>query len=173
MIVRKVVTVLAATLCVAAVGFGQTKQKLAPTPAKSKLNVIKEGAGIEGIKVGKSTADDVVKRFGKVYRWEINKKYSYQMTYDRLGLSFYFCQSDKKEEIFLIEIKSPYKGKTSKGIVLGQSTKEETEKAYGKPKDGFEYPGINFYYNKYGKRNLITEIDIVETSGLRQCQDKK
>ncbi|MEQ1922633.1 MAG: hypothetical protein ABL952_08995 [Pyrinomonadaceae bacterium] len=170
---RNVVFILAVTMCVAAVGYGQSKQKLAPTPAKSKLNVIKEGAGIEGIKVGKSTSEDVIKRFGKVYRWEINKKYSYQMTYDKIGLSFYFCQSDKKEEIFLIEIKSPYKGKTSKGIVLGQSTKEETEKAYGKPTDGFEYPGINFYYNKYGKRNLITEIDIVESSGVRQCQDKK
>lgn len=159
---RKLVFVVAATLCLAAMGFGQ-----------AKLNTIKEGSGIEGIKVGKSTSKDVIKKFGKVYRWEINKKYSYQMTYDRAGVSFYFCQTDKTEEIFLIEIKSPYKGKTSKGIILGTSTKEETEKKYGKPKDGFQYPGINFYYNKYGKRTVISEIDILETSGLRQCKERK
>ncbi len=156
--------ILAAVIFLAASGQGQPKQQ---------LNLIKEGVGIEGIKVGRSTSADVIKRFGKVYRWEVNKKYSYQMTYDNLGLSFYFCQNDKTESIFLIEIKSPYKGRTSKGVVLGRSTKEETEKLYGKPRDGFEYPGINFYYNRYGKRNIISEIDIVETSGLRQCDAKK
>jgi len=151
------------------------KAQAKPTqPAKpGGLKIIKEGVGIDGIVVGRSTSKDVIKKFGKVYRWEVNKKYSYQMTYDNAGVSFYFCQSDKTEEIFLIEIKSPYKGKTTKGIVLGRSTKEETEKIYGKPKDGFEYPGINFYYNRYGKRNLITEIDITEKTGLRQCDAKK
>lgn len=139
----------------------------------TKPNVIKEGVGVMGIKVGSSTSKDVVKKFGKVYRWEINKKYSYQMTYDRSGVSFYFCQQDKKEVIFLIEMKAPFKGTTTKGVTLGTTTKEETEKLYGKPKDGFEYPGINFYYNKYGKRNVISEIDILETKGLRQCDDVK
>lgn len=137
------------------------------------VKIIKEGEGIDGLVVGRSTSADVIKKYGKVYRWEVNKKYSYQMTYADLGLSFYMCQNDKKEEIFLIEIKSPFKGKTSKGITIGRSTKEETEKAYGKPIEGFQYPGIHFYYNKYGNRNLITEIDIVEKKGLRQCDAKK
>jgi len=145
-------------------GVGQSKQK---------LNVIREGVGIEGIRVGKSTSNDVIKRFGRVYRWEKNKKYSFQMTYDAHGLSFYMCQSDKSAVIFLIEIKSPYKGKTSRGVVLGKSTKEETEKIYGKPRDGFEYKGVNFYYNKYGKRKVITEIDILENTGIRQCDARK
>jgi len=139
----------------------------------TQYRLIKEGVGIDGIKVGKSTSEDVIKKFGKVYRWEVNKKYSYQMTYDSAGVSFYFCQNDKREEIFLIEIKSPYKGRTDRGIILGKSTKEETEKIYGKPRDGFEYKGINFYYNRYGKRTLITEIDILENKGIRQCDAKK
>ena len=92
------------------------------------------------------------------------------MTYSRLGLAFYMCQSDKRKEIFLIEIKSPYKAKTSKGITLGKSTKEETEKVYGKPKDGFEYRGVSFYYNTFGGRRIITEIDVTENSGIRQCK---
>lgn len=158
------VFVLAVTLCLTAAGYDQTKQK---------LNIIKEGVGIQGVTVGKSTSEDVIRRFGKVYRWEINRKYSFQMTYLELGLSFYMCQRDKREEIFLIEIKAPFKGKTSRGIILGKSTKEETEKVYGKPHDGFEYKGINFYYNKYGNRKLITEIDVLENSGMKQCDDAK
>ncbi len=159
---------------------GQSRSAKPSQSAKSKavkadksLKVIKEGVGVDGIKVGQSTSNDVIKKYGKAYRWEVNKKYSYQMTYPGTGLSFYFCQSDKKEQIFLIEIKSPFKGKTSRGITLGRSTKEETEKLYGKPIEGFQYKGIHFYYNRYGQRNLITEIDIIENSGLRQCDTKK
>ena len=95
------------------------------------------------------------------------------MTYDRVGLSFYMCQSDKHKVIFLIEIKSPYKAKTSRGVILGKSTKEETEKIYGKPLTGFQYKGINFYYNNYGTRKLISEIDVLENAGIRQCKAGK
>lgn len=137
---------------------------------KSKSVTIYEGKGIEGIVVGKSTMNDVANKFGKDYHFEANKKYSYQMTYSRLGLVFYICQSDRSKEIFLIEIKSPYKAKTSKGVTLGQSTKEETEKIYGKPKDGFEYKGVSFYYHTFGSRRIISEIDVTENSGIRQCK---
>ena len=145
----------------------QTKQ------TKETYNIVREGKGIEGIVVGNSTMDSVIKRFGKGYRWQVNKKYSYQMTYDRKGVSFYMCQSDKRKQIFLIEIKSPYKAKTSRGVILGKSTKEETEKIYGKPHDGFEYHGVSFYYNKFGDRKLISEIDVVESKGIRQCKVDK
>ena len=138
-----------------------------------KFNIVKEGIGIENIKIGKSTMPDVVKKYGKKYRWEVNKAYSYQMTYDRLGLSFYMCQTDKRKQIFLIEIKQPYKAKTSRGITLGVSTKEETERKYGKPRKGFQYRGINFYYNNYGKKKIISEIDVLEPAGIRQCKDAK
>lgn len=168
-------------ICLAAsfvIAQAKQPQKLAVKPATKPtvatgLRPIREGVGIEGIAVGRSTSKDVVKRFGNVYKWEVNKKYSYQMTYPSLGLSFYFCQSDPKEEIFLIEMKAPFKGKTSKGSILGRSTKEETIKMYGNPAEGFQYPGIHFYYNRYGNRNLITMIDIVEPSGLRQCKEKQ
>ena len=154
-------------------GKATAKAKSAAPAKAGSLKIIKEGVGIEGIAVGKSTSGDVVKKFGKVYRWEVNKKYSNQMTYDNAGVSFYFCQNDKREEIFLIEIKSPFNGKTSRGVTLGKSTLEDTQKIYGKPTEGTQYKGIHFYYNRYGKRNLISEIDIVENTGLRQCDAKK
>jgi hypothetical protein len=138
-----------------------------------KPNVIREGAGIEGIIVGKSTMDDVVKKFGRDYNWITNKKYSYQLSYSKLGLSFYICQADKSKEIFVIEIKSPYRAKTSRGVVLGQSTVEDIEKIYGKLKTGLEYRGISFYYNRVGKKRIVSTIDVTENSGIRQCKENK
>jgi hypothetical protein len=136
-------------------------------------NVIREGVGIEGIVVGKSTMDDVVKKFGRDYDWITNKKYSYQMTYAKLGLSFYICQADRRKEVFVIEIKSPYRAKTSRGVVLGQSTVADIKKAYGKLKSGLEYRGISFYYKRIGKKTVVSSIDVTENSGIRQCKESK
>ncbi|HEX8370819.1 MAG TPA: hypothetical protein VF604_19895 [Pyrinomonadaceae bacterium] len=138
-----------------------------------KLNLVFEGFGLPGIIVGKSTMDDVIKKFGRDYNWITNKKYSYQMTYAKLGLSFYICQADKRKEVFVIEIKSPYRAKTSRGVVLGQSTVEDIEKIYGKLKAGLEYRGISFYYNRSGKKRIVSTIDVTENSGIRQCKENK
>lgn len=133
-------------------------------------NVIKEGKGMSGITIGKSSMDDVIKKFGKEYKWIVNKKYSYQMNYYKLGLAFYICQSDKRKQVFVLEIKSPYKAKTSKGIIMGKSTLEDVQKKYGKLKSGLEYRGISFYYNKVNGKSVISEIDVTENSGIRQCK---
>lgn len=148
--------------------YAQRKPSVRPTPVPKGV-VVTEGVGIPGATVGRSSAQDIIKRFGTGYRKEVNKKYSYQLTYDRLGLSFYYCQADKKEKIFLIEIKQPFRARTRRGVTLGVSTKEETQKIYGKPREGFQYPGINFYYNRYGSRTVISEIDVLERGGIRQC----
>lgn len=139
-----------------------------PKPQEN-YNLIQEGKGISGLTVGKSTLDDVIKKLGKNYKWIVNKKYSYQMTYPN-GLSFYICQSDKRKEIFVIEIRQPYKAKTNKGIILGKSTLEDVHKIYGKLKSGTEYRGISFYYNKVKGKNIITSMDVTENSGIRQCK---
>ena len=140
--------------------------------SKSSYKVAAEGIGVEGIKVGKSTKRDVEKKFGKTYKWEKNGKYSFQMTYKN-GLSFYLCQADKQQEIFDIEIRAPYKVKTSKGIILRESTLEDVERIYGKAKKGLRYRGVEFYYNKIRGKNIVTVIDIVEPEGLRQCEENK
>lgn len=139
---------------------------------KETYKIAREGVGIEGIAVGKSTRRDVEKKFGKSYKWEKNGKYSFQMTYKN-GLSFYLCQADKKQEIFDIEIRQPYKVKTSKGIILRESTLENVNKIYGKAKKGLRYRGVEFYYTKIKGKNIVTVIDIVENSGLRQCEENK
>ncbi len=139
---------------------------------KENFQIAREGVGVEGIAVGNSTKRDVEKKFGKKYKWEKNGRYSFQMTYKN-GLSFYLCQTDKKQEIFDIEMRSPYKAKTSKGIILRQSTLEDIEKIYGKAKEGLRYRGVEFYYTKIKGKNIVTVIDIVEPNGLRQCEENK
>jgi hypothetical protein len=140
---------------------------------KNLPNIVHEGKGIEGIVVGVSSMDDVEKKFGKSYKLIPHKKYSYQMSYGALGISFYACQSDVKKQIFVIEIKQPYKAKTSRGIILGSSTVEDIQKAYGKLKEGLAYRGIDFYYNTIGGKKIVTEIDVVENTGIRQCTAAK
>lgn len=137
-----------------------------------KLNTIREGIGVEGIMVGKSTKKDVEKKLGKKYTWITNKKYSYQMTYPS-GLSFYFCQTEKQAQVFDIEIRSPYEAKTSRGITLRKSTLADVKKVYGKAKKGLRYRGVEFYYQKLNGKDLVTVIDVVEKTGLRQCKEAK
>ena len=144
------------------------------TKQTSKVKVVKEGVGFDGIAVGKSTMADVTKKFGKDYKLKTHKKYSYQMMYPN-GVSFYVCQTDKRKQVFDIEIRAPFEAKTSKGITLGVSTLEDIYKIYGKRKkeEGLQYRGVSFFYVKSRGKNIVTVIDIVENSGIRQCEEKQ
>ncbi len=138
----------------------------------AKLKVAKEGVGIDGILVGRSTSKDVIKKLGKPTKVVKHKKYSAQMVYPG-GISFYYCQADRKSTIFDIEMRSPYQVKTGKGITLSKSTLEEVYKIYGKSNDGLEYRGVSFFYAKYKGKKVVTVIDIVENGGIRQCSEAK
>jgi len=141
------------------------------TKQTSKVKNVREGVGLEGIRIGRSTMADVAKKFGKGYKLKTHKKYSYQMIYPG-GISFYYCQSDKRKEIFDIEIRVPYEAKTSRGVVLGKSTLADIYKLYGKQSDGgLQYRGVSFFYANYKGKKVVTVIDIVESSGIRQCRE--
>lgn len=140
--------------------------------SSNSLKVVKEGVGFDGIVVGKSTRADIIKKYGKNFKTKDYGKYSTQMIYPG-GMSFYYCQSDKRQQIFDIELRAPFKAKTSKGIVLSQSTLADVYKIYGKSKDGLEYRGVSFFYAKYRGKNVVTVIDIVENGGIRQCKEAK
>jgi len=142
------------------------------TKQTNKVTIVREGVGFDGIRVGKSTMADVVKKFGKNYKLKTHKKYSYQLIYPN-GVSFYYCQQDRRKQIFDIELRAPFEAKTTKGITLGKSTKEDIQKIYGKNADGgLQYRGVSFFYAKSRGRNIVTVIDIVENAGIRQCEEK-
>jgi hypothetical protein len=167
----KRISVLLFLICLFSINSIIAQDKKNNVKLQETYNTIKEGKGMDGVTIGKSTMDDIVKKFGKDYKWVTNKKYSYQMTYEKQGLSFYMCQSDKKKQVFVIEMRPPYKAKTSKGIILGKSTLDEVHKTYGKLKKGTEYRGISFYYKNLKGKNIVTSMDITENSGIRQCKE--
>ena len=97
---------------------------LAQKSKRASNVVVREGVGLNGLRVGRSTRSDVIRKYGRGFKFLRNGKYSFQMRYAN-GLSFYYCQSDKVQRVFVIEMRSPFRGKTAKGIVLGNSTLAE------------------------------------------------
>jgi hypothetical protein len=74
---------------------------------------------------------------------------------------------------FSIEIRQPYKAKTAKGIVLGESAVDDVNRVYGRSKEGLEYIRSNFFLSSSRRKKIVTVIDIVEKSGIRQCKENK
>ena len=159
--------------------------------ASSAQNLVQEGQGLGNISVGISTRDDVISHYGEDFKLIEHGKYSHQVVYEKLGLSFYYCYADPKQEIFIIKVKKPYEAITGKGIVLG-SLREDVIEAYGFPKDleeaervehsnivgGYVFAGIGFQFSAtttlLGDGTNVSEVwvnqmDIFEESGLRQC----
>ena len=126
------------------------------------------GVGVDGIRVGRSTRSDVIRKYGRNFRTLKHGSYSYQLKYKN-GMSFYYCQNDKQQEIFVIELRAPARIKTAKGIILSKSSVGDVKKKYGKPKKGLRFKGIEFYYVRYRGKDVVTVIDIVENSGMREC----
>lgn len=138
---------------------------------RSSYKIAKAGVGIDGIRVGISTRADVIRKYGRKFRTKKYGRYSAQMIY-RNGVSFYYCQKDRRQQIFDIELRSPAKVKTAKGIVLGKSTVRDLKRKYGKPlNDGLQFRGIEFYYNTRRGKKIVTVIDIVEKNGMRECKE--
>ena len=149
--------------------FGLTTYAEAQKPAKRNfVKIATAGVGYDGLRIGKSTRADVIRKYGRNFVTKKHGRYSAQMIY-RGGVSFYYCQKDKLQQIFDIELRSPALVKTRKGIVLGTSTVSEAKRKYGKPITGLQFRGIEFYYATYRGRKVISVIDIVEKKGMRDC----
>jgi hypothetical protein len=128
---------LAICACVGVVSFAQTQ-----------MAEVIEGERLGNIKIGKSTAGDVESVYGTNYKLVNHNKYSFEMIYKDLGLSFYYCQADPNKEIFVVEMEAPFKAVTKSGIVLGESTFADIYRIYGGGGSTYseaDYKGIYFY----------------------------
>lgn len=112
-----------------------------------------EGVGISSLVVNQSTKAEVIERYGDAFKLISHGKYSDEIKYNDLGLSFYYCYGAQVQTIFAIEINAPYQGKTSKGIVLGGNILQDVFDLYGKADPSFtiernscsfEYRGVIF-----------------------------
>ena len=120
-------------LCLIANGILTSGNEASPSKIVSpQSELISEGVGIGEIVVGKSTKSDVIAIHGGGFRLVKHSKYSYEIRYKDLGLSFYYCYHDKEKKIFSIEITLPCQGVTSKGLTVGESTLQDVFNLYGK-----------------------------------------
>lgn len=121
-------------------------------------NVIIDGHGLESFEIDKTRAKDVIKKLGRQFTEIKHKEHSVQLYYQDLGVSFYYMQGDNTQEIFSIVFSKPFNGRTSKGIVLGQSTMEDVIKTYGEP-DWSTCDNCDFWTSEYEGIQFSVERD--------------
>lgn len=155
-----------------------TAQTQPPSPPGP---VITAGVGAEGIRVGVSTVQDVIAKYGTQYEKIKHEAYSYQLKYPELGMSFYYCQQDPDKKLFTIEY---LRGSTSDGIVIGKSTIADVQQRQGLSEDYLTCDGelclysyrddSTHYYTKNKAEDVapakqtIVEID-VKPVGFQSC----
>ena len=145
------------------------------------LELLIPGVGIENyVTINATTRTEIKTKFGnngtevKHYTAiaDLGTKvlYSTELQYKSQGISFYFHPD--RDTVFAIHVRAPYKAKTVKGIVLGTSTMQDAEDAYGKVEWSFtdtqmflEYPGIAFYIPFNAKFPVSKEV---ETNALKK-----
>src|SRR4051812_7155000 len=127
---------------------------LALTSSQPETRLIIEGVGVDNIIVGRSVMDDVIKTYGEEYDLIEHNKYSYEIEYEDLGLSFWYRYEDAQKRIFCIAVRPPCKGITSRGIIVGESTLQDILNIYGESEAKtttvtetwfYEYPGVEFH----------------------------
>jgi hypothetical protein len=118
--------------------------------ASTNAQELVDGEKLGNIQIGKSTIYDVIGLYGQDYKLKKNTDYSNVLVYEKLGLSFYSCQADSEQEIFVVVMQPPFVVKTQRGITLGKSTFQDLFKKYGRWSEtsaGFEYEEIGLYFD--------------------------
>lgn len=129
------------------------------------LELLIPGVGIENyVTINATTKNEIKIKYGSDYKevkhftefGEERKLFSIEYVYAKQGVSFYFRPDN--DTVFALHAMPPYKAKTAKGIVLGTSTMQDVQDAYGKIEWSFtntqmflEYNGIAFYLPFNGK----------------------
>ena len=112
------------------------------------------GIGIEGVAINYSTMDSVVANYGKDFALVEHNKYSFEMSYEELGLSFWYRYEDPEKRIFCIALKPASHAFTSRGIIVGKSRLRDVVASYGRSRFlttsanatwFFAYPGVEFH----------------------------
>jgi hypothetical protein len=118
------------------------------------------GKGFDSFEIGKTSFEEVVNKLGNNFERIDHIKYSSEIYYKELGVSFFFYYKknlEKSGNIFSINLKEPFKGVTSFGIELNNSIIKDVFKLHGEDfqylrtdtQDWLEYKGIKFYFNRH------------------------
>lgn len=125
---------------------------------KYQESIIYEGKGIDEIKLESLTINDVIPKLGKQYEIIEWGEYSYEYKYPKVGISFWYKQSDKKKNIISISVYTDrFRGETSKGLKISEKMNlQEIIEIYGNPEWGYaaddvvadaEYEDLGIYFS--------------------------
>lgn len=145
--------ILANVLCLTILFFSCSKFNKLSNDFGNREHTIVEGMGFDKYKIDSTTIDEVIKKFGRGYIKIKHKDFCVEITYEKYGLTFCYDPEDSEKKIFSMEFFYPFRGITSKGIVLNKSTMLDVKNAYDSL-DWYstenskywvsEYPGIEF-----------------------------
>ncbi|HEX5709651.1 MAG TPA: hypothetical protein VFX96_20400 [Pyrinomonadaceae bacterium] len=181
------IAVLLAACAAGAVGDAPPESR-ASAPSSPPARLLVEGWGVDNVVVERSTAAEVVAEYGEPDEVIKHKKYSREMAYKKLGLSFYYFYEDAEKKIFHIAAKRPFKGSTTKGIVLGESTVADVLRIYGNASISsntsydywaLRYQGVEFYVENDGPDKEWPSFDgdfqgrLVTSIGIVKVEEKK
>lgn len=145
--------------------------KMSEPHKSTKMQSITDGIGIGNIAVGKSTARSVIECYGDGFTLIDHNQYSLEMAFPRSGLSFYYKYGDPRQVIFSIHIEAPFRGQTTKGVVLGEHTMRDVVRLYGPPiwltsesskTWHCEYDGIEFHSERESNVPLNADKQILK-----------
>lgn len=124
---------------------------------REKLTIYESGV-VMGITVGKTTKEEVVSIMKEFSKTNVEKQKNNQMIiFDDITVTFLFSENETVEEVHLGKF---YKGKTDKGIGVGNTISEAIE-IYGKPRictiKGAIWDNIAFYSEE---NSYITSIKL-------------
>ncbi|MBK7395233.1 MAG: hypothetical protein IPJ34_02745 [Myxococcales bacterium] len=100
-----------------------------PTPEPPHVETLHAGVGLSDLPLA-ATRQAVVARYGAPTKIVPHGSYSVELVYEA-GLSAFYCQADPSERVFVFSFKPPFRARTPRGIVLGESTARDVRKAYG------------------------------------------
>ena len=133
--------------------FGCSSITKLPTDFGNKDHTIVEGIGFDNYRIDSTSVEEVINDLGRNYKKIKHKEFSVEIKYEKYGISLYYYPEDSKKKIFSIEFYYPFRGITSRGIVLNKSTMLDVKAAYDSL-DWYttdnskywlcEYPGIEF-----------------------------
>lgn len=110
----------------------------APPTILGVVSTIYPGKGFDEVIIGKTNLDDIKKSYPKDYSIIEHGSYSVEIACPKKGISFYFdneeynaVKPDNKKYFKSISLTPPFKGRSTNGIVLGESKLSDVEKIYG------------------------------------------
>ncbi len=146
-------TILANVLCLTILFFSCSKLNKLSNDFCNREHTIVDGMGFDKYKIDSTTIDEVIKILGRHYKKIRHKDFCVEIIYEKYGLSFCYDPEDSEKKIFSMEFFYPFRGITSRGIVLNKSTMLDVKNAYDSL-DWYatknskywvsEYPGIEF-----------------------------